>query len=382
MVKILNKRVAIIHPWLPQYRLAFFELLHKQLLSKGIEMSLYFGTPEASWASRGDTVETPIGIKLPTREIKILGRSLLVKDISELKRRKYDLVIVEQAIRNLETYSLLFGKTPVAFWGHGKTYTQPTLWLLEKLKFIITKQGKWFFSYTNGGKNHLVQQGFNPEKITVLNNTFDTNQLAIELSETTDSLVTDFQSAHKLDPKKTALYIGALDVSKRLDLLLAAGDLVFAKEPSFRLLIIGAGPEKDRLTEVVKTRSWATMLDPRFGMDKAVVLKASSVLCAPGRVGLVAIDSFVASLPIVTTPDPFHPPEFEYLESGYNSVVSSNLTAESYSEAILEALSAENNFRLREACLESSKLYTLNNMVDQFVKGVELAIQDSSEVKN
>jgi len=343
-------------------------------------MYLYFGSPEESWASRGDTVETGLGIKLPTREIKILGRSLLIKDITELKRSKYDLVIVEQAIRNLETYSLLWSKAPLAFWGHGKTYTQSTLWLLEKLKFNLTKRGKWFFSYTEGGKNHLVRRGFNPKMVSVLNNTFDTDQLSDDLRGTTDSLIKNFQTFHKLDPKKTALYIGAFDVSKRLDLLLHAGDLVFAKEPTFRLLLVGAGPEKSRLAELVKARSWATMFEPKFGMDKAVVLKSSSVLCVPGRMGLVAIDSFVASLPIVTTPDPYHPPEFEYLKSDFNSIVSSHLSVESYSEAILEALNPENNSRLKEGCLESSKLYTLKNMVDEFVKGVELAIQEPAEV--
>lgn len=380
MVQVMmNKRVAIIHPWLPQYRVAFFELLIQRLVEEGIELNLFVGAPEEAWSSRGDQIDSPLGTKLPTKEFKLLGRSLLKKDISGIELKKYDLVIVEQAIRNLETYALLAGKVPLAFWGHGRTFTQSNFWPLEKLKLKITRRGIWFFSYTKGGRDHLVSRGVAPDRVTILNNTFDSDQLKMDLAQVSEESLTSFQSEHNLTPNKTALYIGALDPSKRLDLLIESGELVFNEDPSFRLLIVGSGPEKARLKKICESKPWVKMFGSQFGIQKALLLKASDVLCIPGRVGLVAIDSFAASVPIITTPDPFHPPEFEYLQSGVNSLVSVAVSAESYSKTIIQGLEPTLRENLKLGCAESSSIYSLQNMVEQFVAGIVSACLSDRE---
>ena len=374
------RRVAIIHPWLPQYRLGLFELLTKRLGQSGIELDIFVGSPERAWSLRGDQIDSRLGIKLDTKEYSVLGRTLLKKDISKIDFNKYDLVIVEQAIRNLETYSLVKAKVPLAYWGHGRTYTQSNIWLLEKLKIKLTRRGIWFFSYTEGGRDHLVSKGIDPKRVTVLNNTFDSEQLKFDLAQIDPNSVAQFRREQGLTPDKTALYLGALDPSKRLDLLIQSCELVFTKDPSFRLLIVGSGPEKARLAKILESKPWATLFDAQFGEQKALLLRTADVLCIPGRVGLIAIDSFTASVPIVTTPDPFHPPEFEYLQSGFNSLVSEDISIESYSKSIVEAMDLRVKEKLKKGCVASSSLYSLENMVNQFAKGIRAACQVDPEV--
>jgi hypothetical protein len=65
--------------------------------------------------------------------------------------------------------------------------------------------------------------------------------------------------------------------------------------------------------------------------------KSSVALLNPGRVGLVAVESLVLSLPIVTTEWPFHAPEIDYLTEGHN-LFFSNPTAESFAQSAMEMI--------------------------------------------
>lgn len=366
----MGVKVAIIHPWIPQYRVAFFEKLTAALAAKGITLDLFYGEPELDWKLRGDQIQGIVGRLLPTKQYRLFGRSFLNKNLSQLKIREYELVIVEQAIRNLETYVLLMKKVPTAFWGHGKTYTQQSVNVLETAKKWITKKGTWFFAYTEGGKQHVLDGGFAHDRVTVLNNTFDTSELKANLDKVSQSEVNSFLNENMLTQGKVGLFIGALDKSKRIDLLLDAAEIVHRRDEEFRLLVVGGGPEEHRLQELCKGRTWVHFFKPKFGKDKAVLLRACDLLLVPGRVGLIAIDSFTAGKPIVTTPDPFHPPEFEYLVNGYNSVVSESVSSVSYANAIIDSLKRPMLDFLSKNAHFSAEKYSIEAMVSAFTLGI------------
>ncbi len=370
-----NTRIAIIHPWIPQYRVNFFKKLESKLSEDGIDLDLFYGEPETKWKNRGDQLLGEIGTLLPTLEKRVFCRSVLMKSLKSVDLTVYDLVVVEQAIRNAETYWLVWKRIPLAFWGHGATYTQKASPILEFFKSWLTRKGVWFFAYTQGGKQSVVSKGFPDSRVSVLNNTFDTSPLIESLKAIGHNELEQFREKYNLTKGCTALFLGALDESKRLDILLEATSEVLKTLPNFQLLVMGDGPERQKIIKFAQTRTWVRVLEKNFGNEKALALRAADILTIPGRVGLVSIDSFVAGLPIVTTPDPFHPPEFEYIQNGLNAVVAKSMASADYADSIIRALHLEKNLKLRLNALACADKYSVDSMVSAFARGIKSALE-------
>lgn len=371
---MLHKRIAIIHPWLPQYRTQFFLRLEQLLKQDGVELHVYYGDTPPEWAARNDTDAGSIGAKLPTRFFSLGGRSLVLKSIRQLiAHAPYDALILEQAVRNLETYGLILRGRRLAqcraYWGHGRTYTENRSPLEERLKLELTKRSDWFFGYTPAGVRHLVDNGFPAARTTVVLNSMDSAALAESLANVTAEEVAAFDAEHDLHGK-TALYIGGLDAAKRLDFLLESADYAHSRDPLFRLLVVGAGSQSEWLKESGRSRPWLKILGASSGYTKCLAFHAAQLLAIPGRVGLVAVDSLATGVPIITTKWPFHAPEFEYLESGRTCYVANN-TVEDYGTALLRTLnSPELLAELSTGCKSEAPRYTIENMASNFAEGV------------
>lgn len=365
-------RVAIIHPWLPQYRKQFFEDLVSIGESRGFRIDVFHGAPPPEWGERGDSVHSSVVRPMRTRFIRVGERSLVLKSLRDFRRMgPYDLVVVEQGVRNLETVQLLLERQPLAFWGHGKTYTKRVSRLQEWLKILLTRRGRWFFAYTQGGADQVIAHRFPPERVTVVQNSIDTTSMHRDLSSVSALDVEQFKERYALR-SKTALFIGGLDGSKRLNFLLKSADLAYSRDNDFRLVVVGNGSDRDIVEAASRTRSWLSYCGSLFGKEKATALRACEVISMPGRVGLVAVDSFAAERPIVTTNWEWHAPEYEYLESGKNSIVSADDEV-SYANALVRILNDPDSLaNLRQECRADSSVYTLNSMVENFLEGLEL----------
>jgi glycosyltransferase involved in cell wall biosynthesis len=371
-------RVAIIHPWFPQYRIGFFEKLVARGELEGIEFQIYHGDAPPEWKDRNDSGLSESFTRLPTRFFTFRGRTLNYKSLAPIATQKpLDLIIVEQAVRNLETYQLLIGRAPVAFWGHGKTYTVAIGAGQERVKQWLTRRGRWFFAYTSGGAEAVVAAGFPSNRTTVVQNSIDTSSLQEAIRSVNDEMLDSFNA--KCDLKgKTALFIGGLDASKRLPFLMEAAALAHEHDPDFRLLIAGAGSDRVVVEQAADAVPYVTYLGALFGREKAVALRASQVLAMPGRVGLVAVDSFGAGTPIVTTNWNWHAPEFEYLNDGLNAVVTAD-HVDAYARALIATLQ-DGPFlaAMRSECLAASARYTVEAMVENFVGGVKRALESKT----
>lgn len=368
-------RIAIIHPWLPQYRLDFFE----QLVRKGAEVSIdivvFHGDPPPEWRARQDSGQSSSFHHLPTRFFEFRGRSLNYKSLTTYKSADaFDLVIVEQAVRNLETYLLRLAGTPLAYWGHGKTYTKKIGRAQERLKQRLTQGGHWFFSYTGGGVEAVVAAGYPRNRTTVVQNSINTSHLQLLISNVTLDALDQFNDEHDLQGR-TAIFIGGLDSSKRIPFLLDAAAAAHKLDSRFRLLVVGAGIDSATAGNKAESVPWLSYLGPLFGQNKALALRASQVMAMPGRVGLVAVDSFASGLPIITTDWAWHAPEFEYLQSGVNAVVTRDNTSD-YARALVDVTQNEMMLAdLTAACVAASETYTVEAMVENFLSGISAALK-------
>ena len=369
------RRVAIIQPTIPQYRVPLFTRLIAAAEQDGIHIDVFGGETPTETRSREDSSDAAFIHSLGTREHMIRGRPLFYKSTAPILRGGYDLVILEHAVRNIETYELLLrlrGRR-IAFWGHGRTYTKNVTARHESFKYWLARRSTWFFGYTEHGVDAVVEHGFPRNRTTVLRNTIDTAALRADLSTITDADLQEFSHHHDLRGS-TALYLGGIDSYKRIPFLLESAVTAHELCSNFRLLIAGNGSDRPIVEDFVERNSWAGYLGGVHGRDKALALAASQVLCIPGRIGLVAVDSMIAGLPIVTTDFPYHAPEFDYLQDGLTAVVTKE-DIDSYSAELIAFLNDRTRQEaMSDRCRIEAEKYTLDGMVCSFLSGIISAL--------
>lgn len=365
------QRVAILQPYVPNYREPLFRALARSAIERDIVVDVYYGEPTGTFKLRSDNSRPGYGTEVRTLTFSWGGRAVRFKNVFPFLRNQYDLIIVEQALGNLEIYPLLLNRnrTPVALWGHGKTYGSIPGPFREAAKWSITSRAHWFFAYTPEGAAAVAAHRFPTDRITVLNNSVDTEVLASDIDEVSPHELTDFCQRRSLTTR-TALFIGALEPYKRLDFLIRAASRAHLADPSFRLVVAGAGSLASQITDLARSRQWLVPIGPVTGHQKALALRAAQVIALPGAIGLIAVDSLAAGRPIVTTEGTLHGPEFDYLEEGTTTEVAPN-EPDAYAGALINLLRSESRLAaMQNSCRSERKKYSIEAMSENFLEGI------------
>lgn len=372
-----RRSVVILQEYIPGYRVPFFGELVSQAADVDIEVRVGHGTPHSDQAARRDQSEFSSGFLLDQREFRVLGRRLVVRRIPKTVRSA-DLLILEQARRNVDAYRLFLPRwlrrpRRIALWGHGRDYTRQSTAADRRLFRALTHRAEWFFGYTSASVDHVVREGFDPRRTTEVRNSTDTQALSRRMQELSTSDLDEFARRHDLRGR-TALYLGALDESKLIPLLLESAGLAHDADPSFRLLVAGDGPLRRSVEEKGAECAYICYLGQTEGYSKAIALHHAQVLAIPGRVGLIAVDSIAAERPIVTTDFPFHAPEYEYL--GPTTRIESARDAQSFAEALVSILSnAEGLESLRSNLRAMQADFGVETMARNFLVGIQAVLE-------
>ena len=174
------KEIVIITKLLPQYRSEFFCLLKEELLKNDIGLEVIYGKDKNSKASKNDEVELEWAKYIPNKTFKFFNTELIWQPcLREIKDK--DFVIVENANKLLLNYYLIlarkFSKYKLAYWGHGRNLQENINSWPNKFKYLFLNKCDWWFGYTNGTKNFLVQRNYPLNKITVVQNAINTFSL-------------------------------------------------------------------------------------------------------------------------------------------------------------------------------------------------------------
>jgi glycosyltransferase involved in cell wall biosynthesis len=165
-----------------------------------------------------------------------------------------------------------------------------------------------------------------------------------------------------------------LDESKRLGFLISAAVAIQKELDNFQLLIFGNGPELEYVVAQSKKYSFIKYCGRASMQTQAIISHIATIILMPGRVGLIAVDSFALGLPIITTNWRWHAPEIEYLFSGRNSLICED-NIESYASGVVELLRDKSKLAsMRNECLRDSNYYTIETMAINFHEGVLQAL--------
>lgn len=363
--------VVIVQEYVPHYRRPFFEQLASLGAEAGVEIVVAAGNPSGGQTGRADGVTLPGQRRLVQKEFRLGVKRVTIRKLGPAVADA-DFVILEQARRNFDAYYLLARtnrRFPVALWGHGRDYTQRSGAVGDALRRWLTARADWFFAYTEGGRAAVASEGYPAERVTVVNNSVDTSDLANGVRSLPAEAVSTFRRRHDLRDA-TALFLGGLDGSKRLNFLLDSAVIVHDKLPDFRLVIAGDGVERSRIASFAAANPWCVYLGQIHGPEKWAALASAQVLTMPGRVGLVAVDSFAAGVPIITTDWPLHAPEFEYLTPGENAVVTRDDRV-AYAQGLEDVLvDVSTRQRLSAHAHASAEAYSVEKMARRYLDGI------------
>lgn len=371
--------VAIVQKSLPHYRRSFFDNLRGELNRRGVELRLVYGQPTGADASKDDTAEIPWATRIHNRTFTVAGAQVVWQPCLKAIRDA-DLVIVEQAAKLLVNYPLLIGQAlgakPVAFWGHGQNFQRPTLrTFAEKVKRLVSRHVHWWFAYNDLSAQVIADLGYPVERITSVQNAIDTDALR----EARDRLGQEGRAALRsrlgIRARWVAIYCGGLYREKRLEFLIEAGRRLATELGDFELVVIGSGPERERIERASAEHPWLRFLGPRFGDEKVSWFLASDVFLMPGLVGLAVLDAFALEVPLVTTADALHSPEIDYLVSGENGVVTPGELSAYVAEVRRILLEHGWGERLREGGRQAGARYTVPAMAVRFADGVVKALE-------
>lgn len=370
-----TQRVTIVKTVIKQYRLPFFQKLHAALLSEGIELEVLYGIPSQKERTKNDNIDLspPLGRCIASRYM--WQDQLLVQWPGWRSLRESDLVILVNANRNLLNLPLLslsrLGLKKVALWGHGQNHQSGERTFRERFKERLALWPSWWFAYTDSTADYLAGLGYSRQHITTINNAIDTSGFSAQVDAVSPS---DMEAMSKrLDLSsgdRIALYCGSLYPEKRIPEMIEAARIVAMRNPHFRLVVIGSGPQGNLIRDALKDQPHLRYAGPLFGQDKAICYRLSEFILNPGLVGLAILDAFAAGRPLLTFADSLHSPEIAYLEHENNGLlINGNTTA--LAETILGLLEDRSRLaRLSYGARRSSAQYGVEDMVRRVRKGI------------
>ena len=160
------------------------------------------------------------------------------------------------------------------------------------------------------------------------------------------------------------LACGSLSYKKGFDILLDS--LRFVKNHNYQLLILGSGPEEQKLKKKVKQLSLGSKVKfVKFIKNPYPIIKKSDCLIIPSRFegcSNVMLESLYLKKPVISVPCPGA--NVEILSKRKNCLLSSNCSSESLANTITDFLN--NKMKKRKTNLE--KVFDTSNILKKYEK--------------
>jgi glycosyltransferase involved in cell wall biosynthesis len=373
------KRVAFLLEWLPEYRVAFFEGLRRELGGREIELEVIYGRPGGEVSGHGDARSLAWGKAAADRRLRIGGKHVVLQDWRPTAGA--ELIVVNEGARLLTNYFLLArgavaAGPEIAFWGHGANLDEANRnFAVERAKRVLYRWPSWWFAYTDGSRDRVVSTGFPADRVTVVDNSTSSEGLraAVRIAAGEEAAV---RAELGLGDRRVGLFLGSLRAARGLAFLVGAADRIVAQVPDFVLVIAGDGSEREHLEALAKSRPHVAMAGRTDGESKLGLLRAAEIMLLPAHIGLNVVDGFAAGKPTVTVDLARHGPEFEYVSDGVNGVVlPARSGEEAYAAAVVELLRDDGRRRsLGEGAASTGRTHTEEAMVGRFADGIEAAL--------
>jgi len=348
----MNEKVAIVQVKIPHYREELFIAVCKRV--PGIKIF------HSSYLSNDGLVES-LSFPFSNEHVNVteVRGFTLQKLTKQILFDDYNYVVLGLELKILSNLLIAvlcrIRKIKLIFWTHGYN-----VHLKEKnirffvdrfVKTILMRMAFKILLYTEYGYKELIRWRIPARKIIILNNTI--NEKLYEF------YITKFRTSEKIigsDKEKLKLaMVGRLTKAKKIEILIDLVVLLRTSYPQVSALIIGDGPERERLEALAKVKGvedrvvfYGTINEPE---SLVPLLMKADMMVQPGAVGLSIVTSFICGLPFITFQDAGHGPEIAYLKSDCNGYIGRSL--EDIKEWIIHNYSNKERMeKLRQGCFK------------------------------
>ena len=358
--------MAIFQPYVPRYRVKFFEALIEALAVEDVICEVISGSPSAVQSARGDASHPYWAVEYRSTYMGFLRRQVDIS-LPLFRSAGADAVIVghlgSSLNTNLAVLRGIFGPTRVGLWGHIRSYVSAPNAVDAAIERWQLRNVDHVFAYTRGGTEYAIAAGVLPRRVTTVMNAVDTGDLSRALRAVDAESLRAFRATYSLPVGRTVAFIGALDRPKRIGFLMQSLERVWATDPDVHLIVAGHG-ELDSMMDAWANDERVSWIGRAGAAEKAIVAHVASAIVMPGRIGLIANDALQMGIPVLTTPWAYHAPEIEFLVDGESLHTSADDTVESFADLIVSFLGSPCERHL------DWKAPTLHDMVSNFSHGV------------
>lgn len=310
----MNKRICCIFNVAPHYNAPIYKLMDAELCC-----DFYFG----------NRIHLPIklmsyselrGYKETLKYKPLFSKFYWQKRAINKLFRPYSDYILTGEVYCLSTWVILLfsrlTKKRTYLWTHGWYGNEtPIKKIIKRIFFNLSTHT---LLYGNYARNLMIENGFNPNKLSCIYNSLDYNkQLYIRENMKGTSVYTDrFKNTYPV-----LFYIGRIQKNKRLDILIKALEILKEKSIDCNLVIIGEEVEKTGIVDQITNNNLTDniwMYGACYDESNIGELIYNADICvSPGNVGLTAIHSLMYGTPVITHNEySMQGPEFEAIIDG------------------------------------------------------------------
>ncbi len=370
------------------YRVRFFELLEERRPDTWEFQVVHDCDPERAKRLYPVYLD-PNAFAFPILQVKTIFLSRknpgIVWQTFFQRARHYDLVITDTVVSNLTYFFVnLWQVVGVrrGLWGHSGNLIEEMERRSRFTRRILATQKAWafrhadmIFAYTETEKERFEELGVPADRIVTLNNTIDIKRER-QAFEALQKRRAELREKYDLSGREVIVYLGRIMEQKFLDRLVETFYVLRDLRPQALLLLVGDGPARQQLEQL------AAPVGPqniRFmgavGENVAQeLLTASDLFCLPGQVGLAPLRALCFDLPVVAFQHAENTPEFEYLNPSNATLLPPNISPREFAVALSQALDDWKTPKRRLQVFSSIAHLTMENMVDNFIKGVNIAL--------
>lgn len=336
----MNIKVFFFSNIYPSYRKSIWD---KILETKEINTTFYFSSKTIG--SIATVAVEKVYSKSKQKNFKLLTNKFVNQKLTWQKGvlktvfQKVDAVIFLGEMTVLSTWiAVLVFKlrgVKVIFWGHGLYGSENRFKRFFRIKFLQLADQN--LVYEKRAKKLLIQEGFNESKISVIYNSINYEEQKVL-----------FQKHQITPPTKifnnsypTLLFIGRLTPQKKVDQLIKAVQILEKDNNKFNVLVIGEGPEKERLEHLAQpliNQGQCIFYGASHNeTELSKLIYTSDLTVSPGNIGLTGIHSLSYGTPVCSHSNYDHQmPEVEAIIVGKNGFLFEEGDVESLSKGILD----------------------------------------------
>lgn len=297
-------RVAVLQRVIPAYRVS---LLAAIASADGLDLRCFIGDDLVDSKIRSAADLSSLSVeRLRTRWIRIrasdfaLHRGLL----GALERFAPDVILCEgesHVVGMLAAlaYRVRHPRTALVHWSLGGLPGEPLRrsGLRGLFRSRLRRAFDGFVSYSSYGKKVLVADGVDPARVRVATNVADVRRMVAQ-AEGLEETPAEARAKLGLPERFTALYVGQVDPSKRLDVWLEAARGMTPSSVS--IVIAGEGPTLEPLRRLAAGWGVSCLFTPgRVSDALPLYFRAADVLVLPGLGGIVISEAMAYGLPVV-----------------------------------------------------------------------------------